>query len=160
VASLVVASNIATATISGGHSAEVGSVVLVSGATPSGLNSEKKVLSVGAGNTTLTFDAPGISDQTASGTISLKLAGAGWSKEFTGTNLAAYKSNNVAGHGLPAAGRRYRGQDRTRRRLRDDDRHQYRQRAVSDEYAAQRRVVVDQEHGGGWQLEDLDAGRR
>jgi hypothetical protein len=99
VASLVVASNIATATISGGHSAEVGSVVLVSGATPSGLNSEKKVLSVGAGNTTLTFDAPGISDQTASGTISLKLAGAGWSKEFTGTNLAAYKSNNVAGTG-------------------------------------------------------------
>lgn len=99
VASLVVASNVATATISGGHSAEVGSVVLVSGATPSGLNGEKKVLSVGAGNTTLTFDAPGISDQTASGTISLKLAGAGWSKEFSGTNLAAYKSNAVAGTG-------------------------------------------------------------
>lgn len=99
VASLVVAGNIATATISAGHSAEVGSVVLVSGATPSGLNGEKKVVTVGAGNTTLTFEAPGIADQTATGTITLKIAGAGWSKAFSGTNLAAYKSNDVAGTG-------------------------------------------------------------
>lgn len=99
VANLVVSGGVATATISAGHSAEVGSVVLVSGVVPGGLNGEKKVLSVGAGNTTLTFDATGISDQTASGTISLKLAGAGWSKEFTGTNLAAYKSNAVSGTG-------------------------------------------------------------
>lgn len=96
VASLVVAGGVATATISAGHSGEVGSVVLVSGATPSGLNGEKKVLSVGGGNTTLTFDATGIADQTATGTISLKLAGAGWVKAFTGTNLAAYKSGNGA----------------------------------------------------------------
>lgn len=99
VASLVVAGNIATATISAGHSAEVGSVVLVSGATPSGLNGEKKAVTVGAGNTTLTFEAPGIADQTATGTITLKIAGAGWSKAFSGTNLAAYKSNDVAGTG-------------------------------------------------------------
>lgn len=97
--SLVVASNIATATISGGHSAEVGSVVLVSGATPSGLNGERKVLSVGGGNTTLTYDATGIGNQTATGTISLKLSPAGWRKDFTGTNLAAYKSNDVAATG-------------------------------------------------------------
>ncbi len=95
--SLVVASNVATATISGGHSAEVGSVVLVSGATPSGLNGEKKVLSVGGGNTTLTYDATGIGNQTATGSISLKLSPAGWSKTYSGTNLAAYKSNNVVG---------------------------------------------------------------
>lgn len=99
VASIVVAGNIATATISAGHSAEVGSVVLVSGATPSGLNGEKKVLTVGGGNTVLTFDATGISDQTATGTISLKLAGAGWAKSFSGTNLAAYKSGDVAATG-------------------------------------------------------------
>lgn len=96
VTSLVVSGGVATATMSGGHSAEIGSVVLVSGATPSGLNGEKKTLSVGGGNTTLTFDATGISDQTASGTISLKLAGAGWLKSFSGTNLAAYQSGNVA----------------------------------------------------------------
>jgi hypothetical protein len=99
VASLVVAGNIATATISAGHSAEVGSVVLVSGATPSGLNGEKKAVTVGAGNTTLTFEAPGIADQTATGTITLKIAGAGWSKAFSGTNLAAYKGNDVSGTG-------------------------------------------------------------
>ena len=96
VASLVVASGVATATISAGHSGEIGSVMLVSGATPSGLNGEKKVLTVGGGNTTLTFDATGIADQTATGTISVKLAGAGWVKSFTGTNLAAYKSGNGA----------------------------------------------------------------
>jgi hypothetical protein len=99
VASLVVAGGIATATVSGGHSAEVGSVVVVSGATPGGLNGEKKVLTVGGGNTTLTYDATGISDQTATGAISLKIAGAGWSKAYSGTNLAAYKSGNVAATG-------------------------------------------------------------
>jgi len=96
VASLVVAGGVATATISGGHSGEVGSVMLVAGATPSGLNGEKKLLSVGAGNTTLTFDATGISDQTATGSITVKMAGAGWLKSFSGTNLAAYKSGDVA----------------------------------------------------------------
>lgn len=98
VSSLVVSSGIATATTAG-HSAEVGSVVLIAGATPSGLNGEKKVLSVGGGNTTVTFDATGISDQTATGTISVKLAPAGWEKAFSGTNLAAYKSLDVAGTG-------------------------------------------------------------
>lgn len=98
VSSLVVSSGIATATTAG-HSAEVGSVVLIAGATPSGLNGEKKVLSVGGGSTTLTFDATGISDQTATGTISVKLAPAGWQKAYSGTNLAAYKSLDVAGTG-------------------------------------------------------------
>jgi hypothetical protein len=90
---------------------------------------------VGAGNTTLTFDAPGISDQTATGTISLKLAGAGWSKAFTGTNLAAYKSNNVAG---PAAicGWMTPRQGGALRGVRDDVRDQCRQRDQSDRSAS------------------------
>jgi hypothetical protein len=96
VASLVVAGEVATATMSGGHSGEVGSVMTVAGATPSGLNGEQKVLSVGGGNTTLTFDATGIADQTATGSITIKMSGAGWGKAFSGTNLAAYKSGNVA----------------------------------------------------------------
>jgi len=99
VASLVVADSVATATISAGHAAEVGGVVLVSGATPSGLNGEKRVLSVGAGNTTLSFDGAGVANQTASGSISLKLAGAGWVKAFSGSASAAYKSSNVAATG-------------------------------------------------------------
>lgn len=99
VASLVVAGDVATATISGGHSGEVGSVMTVAGATPSGLNGEKKLLSVGGGNTTLTFDATGIADQTATGSITIKVSGAGWVKAFSGTNLAAYQSGDVAATG-------------------------------------------------------------
>jgi hypothetical protein len=99
VSSLVVSSNVATATTAG-HSAEVGSVVLIAGATPGALNGEKKVLSVGGGNTTLTFDATGISDQTATGTISVKLAPAGWEKSYySGTTIAVYKSLDIAGTG-------------------------------------------------------------
>ncbi len=99
VSSLTVASGVATATVSAGHAAEIGSVVEILGATPSGLNGQKKCISIGGGNTTLTFDATGISDQTATGSITLKLAGAGWTKAFAGTNLAAYKSPNVAASG-------------------------------------------------------------
>lgn len=99
VASLVVTDAVATATVSGGHSAEVGSVVLVSGATLGDLNGEKKVLSVGGGNTTLTFDATGVTNQTATGSISLKIAGAGWSKAYQDTNQAAYKSNSLLSTG-------------------------------------------------------------
>ena len=99
VASLVVSANVATATVAAGHSAEVGSVVTVSGAAPGGLNGEKKVLSVNGAKTTLTYDATGIGDQAATGAISLKLAGAGWSKAFSGVNLAAYKSNHLQATG-------------------------------------------------------------
>jgi hypothetical protein len=93
--SIVVASNVATAEISAGHTYEVDSVVLVAGATPAGLNGEKRVLS--ATGTQITFAAPGISDQTATGTIDARFAPAGWEKPFSGTNLAVYRSPNLAG---------------------------------------------------------------
>lgn len=90
-ASVVVASGIATMTISLGVGAfEVDSIALVAGATPSGLNGEKRVLSVTTNS--ITFAATGISDQTATGTITAKLAPAGWEKTYTGTNLAVYRS--------------------------------------------------------------------
>lgn len=90
---LVVASNTATANISTGHSAVVGSVVLISGAVPAGLNGEQRVTAVST--TSLSFATTAITDQTATGSITLKLAGAGWAKAFTSTNLAAYKSANT-----------------------------------------------------------------
>jgi len=95
--SLVVSSNVATATYGAGHPFIVGSVALIAGATPAGLNGEQRILSVTAN--TATFSTAGISDQTATGTITSKVAPAGWSKLFTGTNLAAYKIINVAGTG-------------------------------------------------------------
>lgn len=93
--SLVVASNTATVTRAAGHPFEVGSVVLIAGATPSDLNGEQKVLSTTT--TTYTFETSGISNQTATGTITHKLAPLGFEKAFSGTNLAAYRSQNIAG---------------------------------------------------------------
>lgn len=94
--SVVIASGVGTVTKSTGHPFEVDTVAEISGATVSGgtINGQHKVLSVTAN--TWTFDATGIADQTATGTISAKLAAAGWTKPFSGTNLAAYQSADVA----------------------------------------------------------------
>ena len=96
--SVVVTGGIATATYGAGHSFEVGSVALFAGATPAGLNGEKRILTKSA--TAVTFDATGISNQTATGSISSKVAPAGWSKLYSGTNLAAYKMGSVEGTGF------------------------------------------------------------
>lgn len=97
--SIVVNGNVATASRSGGHPFEVDTIVSIAGATPSGLNGEKRVLSVTT--TTFTFDATGITDQTATGTIISKLAPSGWSKPHSsGATLAAYKSTDVASTGM------------------------------------------------------------
>lgn len=88
---LTVSGGIATAAIALGVGAfEADAVVLISGATPAQLNGEKRIISVTAN--TITFDASGLGDQTATGAISAKLAPAGWEKLHTGTNLAAYRS--------------------------------------------------------------------
>lgn len=89
--SLVIAGGVATVTRSGGHPFEVGSIALIGGATVTGgsVNGERRVLSVTG--TTYTFDATGIGNQTATGTITHKVAPLGWTKPYAGTNLAAYK---------------------------------------------------------------------
>lgn len=94
--SLVVAANVATVTVSAGLAGyEADQVVLVAGAGISALNGEKRLLSVTA--TTVTFAAQGVSDQTVSGTITLKAAPAGWAKAYAATNIAAYRSADVLG---------------------------------------------------------------
>lgn len=94
--SLVVAGGVATANISAGVGAfAADTVVLVDGATPSELNGEKRIIS--SSTTTITFDATGVSDQTATGTVTAKLAPVGWGKPFSGTNLGVYRSADVTG---------------------------------------------------------------
>ena len=97
--SLVVASNVATCTKSTGHGftalGTVGPVIRISGATPSGLNTDWRITVVSS--TVFTFVTTGISDQTATGTIDAKRAPAGFSKEFSATNKAAYRSDDVTG---------------------------------------------------------------
>lgn len=92
--SLVVASGVATLTRAAGLSFEKDVVLLVAGATPGALNGEKRALSVSS--TTATFDATGVADGAATGTITVKLAPAGWEKQHSGTNLAAYRSLSVS----------------------------------------------------------------
>jgi hypothetical protein len=97
VTSIVVASNVATVTCtSHGFVAVPGKYVEIAGAAPSGLNGIKLLTAVTNANT-FTFAAPGISDQTATGTITAKRAAIGWGKAFSGTNKAAYRSADVAG---------------------------------------------------------------
>ncbi len=94
-ATITVASGVATLTTPSGHGFELHQVVEVAGATPSGLNGRQRVLS--RTTTAITFDATGIADGAATGSITVKLAPAGWSKVYSGTNKAAYRSNNVSG---------------------------------------------------------------
>jgi hypothetical protein len=95
--SVVIADGVATVTLPSAPAATVDSVILVAGATPSGLNGEQKVTGVGPGNV-LTFDTEE-SDGSATGTITVKMAPCGWSKVYSGTNKAVYRSNDVQAHG-------------------------------------------------------------
>lgn len=90
--SLVVVSGIATATFSGTHSAQLDSVILITGVTGelADLNGEQKVV-VAGGLTTVKF-LTALADGTAAGTITMKMAPVGWAKVFSGTNLAVYQS--------------------------------------------------------------------
>lgn len=97
VVSLTVASGIATATYSAGHPFAVGSVGLFAGAAPAALNGEQRILTTAAN--TVTFAAPGVADGAATGTITSKLAPAGWQLVFSGTNLAAFKPSAVEATG-------------------------------------------------------------
>ena len=83
VATLTVASGIATATFPGAHPYRIGTVSQFGGATPSGLNGQKRILTTTTNS--VTFDATGIADGTATGTITHKVAAAGWQELFAGT---------------------------------------------------------------------------
>lgn len=92
VPSITVAGGIATMPLPNGHSFEPDVVAIVSGVALAALNGEWRILSTTVNSAT--FAAPGIADQTATGTITAKVAGAGWEKVFSGTNVAVYRSLN------------------------------------------------------------------
>lgn len=100
-ASVTVAGGVCTVTLSSDAKNPnlLNSVIAVSGATGAwtDLNGEQRVNAVS--NTTLQF-ATALADGTATGTISVKTAAAGWNKPYTGTNLAAFKSADVTTLGM------------------------------------------------------------
>lgn len=94
--SLVIAGGIATLAYSAPtHSAFIDSVVLISGITGTyaALNGEQKVTALGTNQVKFATD---LADGTAAGTISFKMAPAGWEIVYTGTNKRAYRSLDVA----------------------------------------------------------------
>lgn len=95
--SLVVADGVATLGYTGTMPAEVDSVIQVAGSSIDALNGEQKVTSkTGAAISFATAAANG----TASGTITFRLAPAGWQKVFAGTNKAVYRSLSPEGYGM------------------------------------------------------------
>lgn len=94
--SVVVSGGVATANFSSGHVFEPGRVAIVAGATPSGLNGEQRLTGTAANSVSWATTVP---DGTATGTITLELAPAGWVKSFSSGNVAAYKSGSPSASG-------------------------------------------------------------
>lgn len=99
--SLVIVDNVATGTISTGHNlvmvGDTGPVILIEGASaPAAINGRFRIQTI-PNATTFTFTTSGISNQTATGTITAKRAPAGFEKAFSATNKAAYRSLDIAG---------------------------------------------------------------
>ncbi len=94
--SVTVAGGVATVTLSSDAKNPnlLHSVILVDGvaAPMADLNGEQRVTA--ATNTTLQF-ATAVADGTATGTITIKSAPAGWEKLYSGTNKAVYRSTHV-----------------------------------------------------------------
>ena len=90
--SIVVASGVATVTISAGHSYEVPAVISIAGVTGelAALNDEWRITTAGA--STLSFACPGVADGTAAGTITAMRASAGWAKPFSASGKGVYQS--------------------------------------------------------------------
>lgn len=95
--SIVISGGVATVTRGAGHPFGVSEIAQIAGATVTGgsINGDRVVLSANA--TQYTFAAVGIPNQTATGTITHRVAPLGWSKPFSGTNLAVYRSTDVTG---------------------------------------------------------------
>lgn len=97
---ITVAGGVATATYATGHPFAVNSIGLFAGAVPAGLNGEQRILTTAANS--VTFAAPGVPDGVATGSMTSKLAAAGWAELFAGTvpNVGVFKSPDVMGTGM------------------------------------------------------------
>ncbi|MGU3627999.1 hypothetical protein [Comamonas sp. C24C] len=93
--SMTVADEVATLAISTGHSFEPDTVALVAGASEPRLNGAARVIATTAN--TIRIPAPGVADGVVTGSMTAKLAPAGWEKVFSATNAGAYRSRDVAG---------------------------------------------------------------
>lgn len=102
VSSAVVSGGVLTLTFAATHSFVKYGVARISGITDSGytdLNGDFRVASVPS-TTSITLDATGFSDATLTSTITALVAPLGWTKAFSGTNLAVYQSADSTSTGM------------------------------------------------------------
>lgn len=92
VSSLVVENGVAIVTFSGSHKINQFQWIEILGAGTPELNAEFKVLGITSNTLEFLVDLP---DQTATGSIACKLAAAGWTKAFSGTNKAVYQAKDL-----------------------------------------------------------------
>jgi hypothetical protein len=70
--------------------------VTIAGATNATVNGQKRVQS--AASNQVLVSIPGVPDGAVGGTITLKFSPLGWTRPYTGTNLAAYRQGGAASH--------------------------------------------------------------
>ena len=94
VTDIEVVDEVATVTISSGHDFERHAVVRIAGADQSELNGDWRVTGEPDGST-FSFDAPGVANVSATGTITCKRATPGyWEKAFADGDKAAFRSTH------------------------------------------------------------------
>ena len=88
------AGGIATASLQPGQGFSLHANILVAGATPAALNGVSRVTEATETSIKFPTTAP---DGAATGTITIKVAGAGWTKPFSAANKAVFRSADVQG---------------------------------------------------------------
>ena len=92
--SVTVSGGIATASLQPGQGFSLHANILVAGATPAALNGVSRVTEATETSIKFPTSAP---DGAATGTITIKVAGAGWTKPFSAANKAVFRSADVQG---------------------------------------------------------------
>lgn len=88
--SVSVVAEVCTLTFATAHAFEPLTVAVVAGAGTAAINGEQRVTVTSTNS--ISFSAPGVPDGPVSGTITAKIAPAGWVKTFSDTDKSAYKS--------------------------------------------------------------------
>lgn len=94
VSSITRSGTTATVTTAAAHGFSTGDVALIAGAAETAYNGEFVVTVTGS--TSFTYDVTGSPATPATGTITSKRAPAGFTKVFSGTNKAVYRSNDLS----------------------------------------------------------------
>lgn len=97
VVSLSVSGGVATATVAAGHPFEPDTPALIAGAAIAGVNGEQRITATTTN--TFSFAVDGVASGSVSGTITAKIAPAGWLKPFESGNKSAYKSASPSASG-------------------------------------------------------------